>query len=185
MFRSIALVSPTGFDKKAPYSGPPGSTRGSFKALKFLSNPIWAKGFYELLTIRASIRFFLQKTWGSRSIDKGLLDYDCLTTRQPGAHHVAYWFLSFLLFSNDITRVYEALQLPVWMAHGVRGDFTDYSAKKAFQRKPNWIFEVFQTGALPHFEMLDAFTRSYGRFIDGLDASPSSEPAPRRSLSEV
>jgi hypothetical protein len=53
------------------------------------------------------------------------------------------------------------------MAHGVRGDFTDYAGKKAFAGKPNWTITKFQTGALPHFERLDEFVGHYDAFLAG------------------
>ena len=164
-FRSIALVSPTGFDRRAPHYGPPGSHRGMPLLRRFFTFPLWSRGFFDLLTTRSSIRFFLEKTWGSKAIDEGLLEYDCLTTRQPGARHAPYWFISGFLFSNDVTRLYESLALPVWMAHGERGDFVDYRYKRAFAGRPNWTFSVFPAGALPHFEVLDAFTRAYDAFL--------------------
>jgi pimeloyl-ACP methyl ester carboxylesterase len=165
LFRSLALVSPTGFDRSAPRYGPPGSNRGIPLLKRAFTFPLWSEGFFDLLTTRRSIRFFLRKTWGSKDIDEGMLDYDCLTTRQPGARHAPFWFVSGFLFSNDVNHLYEALEMPVWMAHGERGDFVDYRYKHAVEGRPNWTFRVFPTGALPHFEVLDAFTRDYDAFV--------------------
>ncbi len=111
------------------------------------------------------IRYFLKKTWGSAQIDEGLLDYDVLTTRQPGAKFAPYWFVSAYLFSADITRVYQSLTMPVWMVHGVRGDFVDYRHKSAYAGRTNWTFDVMPTGALPYFERLDEFVSLYDAFL--------------------
>ncbi len=157
-FRTLALVSPTGFDRRAPWDGPPGSNRGKAWLYGVFTVSLWSRPFYDFLTSRRSVRYFLQKTWGAKNIDEGLLEYDLLTTRDPGAHHVVYRFVSGYLFSADITRVCESLAMPVWMSHGVRGDFTDYRHKDAFAGRPNWSFDVFQTGALPHFEVPDEFS---------------------------
>ncbi|MGD9769852.1 MAG: alpha/beta hydrolase, partial [Pseudolabrys sp.] len=108
-----------------------------------------------------------EKTWGSKNIDEGLFKYDYLTTHQPGAQHAPYYFVSGFLFSKDIRRIYHSLPHPVWMSHGVRGDFTDYAGKKAFAGKPNWTMTKFQTGALPHFERLDEFVSHYDAFLAG------------------
>jgi pimeloyl-ACP methyl ester carboxylesterase len=164
-FRSLALVSPTGFDRRAPWNGPPGSDRGRQWLYDVFTAKLWSRGFYNLLTSRRSVRYFLNKTWGSKNIDEGLLEYDLLTTRQAGARHAPYRFVSGFLFSADITRVYESLVMPVWMSHGVRGDFTDYRYKQAFTDRPNWSFDVFETGALPHFEALEAFVMEYDAFL--------------------
>ncbi len=53
------------------------------------------------------------------------------------------------------------------MAHGVRGDFTDYSQKTAVEGRANWTIQEFQTGALPHFEALNEVTRGYDAFLEG------------------
>ncbi len=130
--------------------------------------PLWSKGFFDLLTTRPSVRLFLNKSWGSKEIDEGMLEYDLLTTRQPGARHAPYYFVSGYLFSKDITDIYLKLTPPVWMAHGVRGDFVDYRHKTLVEDKPNWRIKVFDTGALPHFEMPTAFVEAYDAFLTDL-----------------
>lgn len=169
--RSIALVSPTGFSGTGRRDGPPGSTRALPALHRFLSWRGWRRGLYGLLTRPAVIRYFLQKTWGSRQIDEGLWAYDLLTARQPGAEHAPLYFLSGGLFSRDISRVYEALSLPVWMSHGTRGDFTDYRGQAIVAGRPAWHFDVFQAGALPYFEQPALFMQRYDAFLAGVDGA--------------
>jgi pimeloyl-ACP methyl ester carboxylesterase len=164
-FRTLALVSPTGFNGAKPRLGPPGSNRGMPWLYKTFTFPLWSEGFYNLLTSRRSIRFFLEKTFGSKKIDAGLWEYDWLTARQPGARNAPYYFVSGFLFSGDIRRVYDALRMPVWMSHGVRGYITDYRQKKDFEGRPNWTIQQFQTGALPHFEVPAEFFAGYDAFL--------------------
>ena len=164
-FRSIALVSPTGFDKNAPYRDPVGTTRARPTFYSVLRFPLWDRGFYRLLTTRRSIRYFLERTWGSKNIDEGMLDYDYLTTHQPNARFAPYRFVSGYLFSRDITRVYESMAMQVWLSHGVRGDFQDYEYAKTIARRGNWTVTEFNTGALPHFEAPDDFFRLYDEFL--------------------
>jgi pimeloyl-ACP methyl ester carboxylesterase len=168
-YHSLALVSPTGMDRKAPFLAPEGTTRAMPLLYKSLRFPVWDHAFFNLLTSRRSIRYFLERTWGSKTIDEGLLAYDYITTHQPGARFAPYHFVSGYLFSLDITRIYEALTLPVWVSHGVRGDFQDYSyAKKvAF---PNWKVTQFDTGALPHFEVPADFIQTYNAFLHAIAA---------------
>jgi hypothetical protein len=130
----------------------------------------FSESFFRLLTSRAGIRHFLNKTWGSRNIDEGLLEYDYLTTRQPGARHAPYYFVSGFLFSEGISRIYHSLTLPVWMSHGVRGDFVDYSNKTQVQSRANWTIQVFPTGAMPHFEAKAEFIAAYDAFLAGLSS---------------
>jgi len=164
-FRTLALVSPTGFDRTAANVGPPGSNRGSPLIHRLVTVPLWRRSLFNLLVSGPSIRFFLRKSWGSRQMDEGPAHYDELTAHQDGAWHAPYWFVAGFLFSRDISRVYQSLPMPVFMAHGVRGDFTDYRLKYAVEAKSNWTVQVFQTGALPHFEVLDTFTRHYDDFL--------------------
>jgi pimeloyl-ACP methyl ester carboxylesterase len=163
-FRSLALISPTGFERKARDAAS-GGNLGQAWLRSALDLPLWSRGFFNLLTSRKVIRFFLQKTWGSKLIDEGLWNYAYLTTHQPGARHAPYYFVGGYLFSKDALRLYESLTLPVWMAHGVRGDFTDYRHKDRIAGRANWTVEVFPSGAFPHFEMLGDVTRSYERFL--------------------
>lgn len=51
------------------------------------------------------------------------------------------------------------------MVHGVRGDFQDYLRKKSVEHRDNWTIRMFQTGALPHFELLDEFVCEYDAFL--------------------
>jgi pimeloyl-ACP methyl ester carboxylesterase len=164
-FRSIALVSPTGFSGTTRRLGPPGSTRKVPGLHAVLSAPLWGAGLFRALTRPSVIRFFLEKTWGSKAIDEDLWRYDLAITRQPGAHHAPLHFLGGGLFSGDVNALYDALAMPVWMAHGTRGDFVDYRGKAAYTAKPNWRFDVFEAGALPYFEMPAEFARRYDAFL--------------------
>lgn len=166
-YRTVALVSPTGFRGLRPWRGAPGTTRVVPWLFKALRGPggIWGGAVFRGLTKPGVIRYFLGRTWGSKNIDEALWRYDVLTTRVPGAHYAPRHFLSANLFSADIHTVYEQLAMPVWMSHGVRGDFTDYRGKGIVEGRPNWQFSVFQTGALPYFEVPDEFFAAYDRFL--------------------
>jgi len=169
-FRSLALISPTGFGSADQRNGPDGTTLARPFLYRTLRLPFWERTLFGLLTGRPSIRFFLRKAWGGAPIDEEMAEYCCRTARVPGARFAPLRFLGGYLFSADIGRVYDRLTLPVWLAHGVRGDFTDYGAKARFADRPNWRFEVFQTGALPHFETGAAFLARYDAFLAGIDA---------------
>jgi pimeloyl-ACP methyl ester carboxylesterase len=170
-FRSVALVSPTGFRSRDAATQWRNGTRGMPWLHALFEFPPWSKALFQLLTSRASIRYFLRKTWGSPDIDQGLAEYDYLTTHQPGAQHAPYYFVSGFLFSQDIIRIYHSLTLPVWMSHGVRGDFVDYSSKTQVADRANWTIQVFPTGAMPHFEAKDAFVQAYDAFLAGGSAA--------------
>lgn len=168
-FRSVALVSPTGMSGTKRRAGEDGSTRaipGMHTALSLLDDTL-----FKLLTKPSVIRFFLEKTWGGKEIDEALWAYDVLLTQQPGAKHAPLAFLSGHLFSNDISRVYESLDLPVWMAHGNRGDFVDYRGADAFKQNARWSFKTYDAGAMPYFEMTERFCADYDAFLASVATS--------------
>jgi pimeloyl-ACP methyl ester carboxylesterase len=168
-FRSVALVSPTGFSGSRSWRAPPGTTRGLPWLYRALRGPGagWGGALFRGLTRPGAIRYFLHRTWGSKDIDEALWRHDVLTTRQPGAEHAPLHFLSAGLFSADIHTLYEQLAMPVWMSHGVRGDFTDYRSKTIVAGRPNWHFSVFPTGAMPYFEVPELFCEAYDGFLAG------------------
>jgi hypothetical protein len=173
-FRSVALVSPTGFRSRDATTKWRNGTRARPWLHALFEFPLWSEAFFRLLTSRSGIHYFLRKTWGAPEIDEGLAAYDYLTTHQPGARHAPYYFVSGYLFSEDIIRLYHSLTLPVWMAHGVRGDFVDYSNETLVKGRANWTIHVFPTGALPHFEAKDSFLKAYDAFL--ADAPAASPP---------
>lgn len=169
--RSLALVSPTGFSGTKSRRGPAGSTYAMPWFFAALTGPGWGRGLFHLLTRPAVVRYFLNKTWGSKQIDEGLWAYCVRTAQQEGAEHAPLCFLSGQMFSADIHTVYEALRQPVWVAHGVRGDFTDYRGLSLVQGKPHWQVSVYQAGAIPYFEVPQDFFAASDRFLARVAAS--------------
>ena len=166
----LALVSPTGFMGKRAWRGAPGSTRAVPGLLPLLRGPGWGGALFRGLTRPGVIRYFLRRTWGAQDIDEALWAYDVKITRAPGAEHAPLHFLSGGLFSADIHSVYDALAQPVWVAHGDRGDFTDYRGLAAFAGKPNWQVTPLHAGALPHFEAGSGFLEAFDRWLAGPEA---------------
>lgn len=165
--RSLAMVTPTGLDRRSPtLRGAPGSSREVAGVHRVVSMRLWGQGLFDLLVSRPSVRYFLQRTWGSKKIDEGLWGYSWLTAHQPGARHAPFAFLSARLFARDIRDVFERLTLPVWVPHGTRGDFKDFSGADWTHERPNWSLTPFESGALAHFEHPAAFETAYRRFLD-------------------
>ncbi len=166
--RGIGLISPTGFDARLSGAGRAQSDRGNGVALKALSTPLWSRPLFDIVVTRASMRFFLEKTWGGKDIDEGLLDYGHLSAHRPGAQHAPWSFLTGHLFADDISRIYRLLRLPVWTVRGMRGDFVDYRFEGEVGGRPNWMLEAFDTGAFPQFEAPERVAASYDRFTERL-----------------
>lgn len=165
-FRSLALVTPTGFARpEPPYRGPAEASREIPGLLGAVSVPLWSGALFSVLTSRTSIRYFLRRTYGSDAVDEGLVEYAYLTAHQPGAKHAPLAFLSGRLFARDIRNVYEQLRLPVWVPHATRGDFRNFSGAAWARARANWRFQSMPTGALPHFEQTDAFVAAFEAFL--------------------
>ena len=169
--RSLGLISPTGFDARLSGEGPPDGDRGRGRVRDLLDRSPFGRALFGALASRPSIRFFLRKTFGSRTIDEGLFEYGYASAHRPGAEHAPCCFISGHLFPTDSTRLYEDLRLPVWMVHGTRGDFVDYRLAPRVAGRPNWCVVTLDTGAFPHFERLEAVTAGYDAFLAGLDAA--------------
>jgi pimeloyl-ACP methyl ester carboxylesterase len=164
--RSLALVSPTGFAKITATHGPPEADLGKPRVHRIISLPLLGQALFKLLTIRPSIRFFLKKTWGDENIDEEMFQHAARLSRTPGAHRAPLYFVAGYLFSADIRSVYRAVTQPVWMSHGVRGDFIDFTRTDGITEKPNWQVTVFDTGAMPYFEVPVKFVKAYDEFLD-------------------
>lgn len=170
-FRSLVLVTPTGFRSGSDrLREEEGSTREMAWLSSILEFPPWRRGLYQLLVRPGTIRYFLKRTFGSDQFDEGLAAYDDVTTHQPGAENAPYAFLSGRLFSTDIRDVYERLEMPVWLPHGTRGDFRDFSGADWTATRDNWSLKPYDTGALPHFELPEVFLPQLAAFLSRHEA---------------
>ena len=152
LFSALTLVSPTGFRGLKSYRGESGSSRCVPWLSAILRGPGWGGFLFRRLTGPKVIRYFLERTWGSKHIDETLWHYDVLTTRVPNAEYAPLSFLTGALFAADIHTVYEQLALPVLAFHGTRGDFKDVRGMRRVAQKENWSIHAMEGGALPFFE---------------------------------
>jgi pimeloyl-ACP methyl ester carboxylesterase len=180
-WRCLALVSPTGLNGSRPQRGPPGSTRAVPGLHAVLSARPWAQALYRQLTRPGVIRYFLRRTFGRRDIDETLCAYAVLNAAVPGARFAPLHFLGAGLFSADIHDVYESLTQPVWVSHGVRGDFTDFRGLQQLANAGRWRVTVFEAGAMPYFELMTDFARAFDAFLRdgarGAGDAPGSDAA--------
>ena len=169
-YRSIGLVSPAGVDGD-PQPGAD-ATRGKpwlYGALT--ASSAVSKTLFAGLASRPSIRYFLEKTFGGKDVEPGLVDYAYRSAHQPGARHAPWSFLSGYLFSADAAGLYRRLSQPVWLAYGTRSDFSDAAARDIVQQHTASTVVSFDAGALPHFQQLETFVAGYDRFLASLEAS--------------
>jgi pimeloyl-ACP methyl ester carboxylesterase len=166
-FRTLTFVTPTGFDKRSTaFDGARRSTREIPGLHTIVGFRLWGHWLFNLLVSRRGIRYFLEKTFGSKDVDEGLVQYDYVTAHQPGAEHAPFAFVAGRLFSKDIRSVYERISRPVWMPYATRGDFADLSGADWVRGRPGWTVEPWPTGALPQFEMPREFVRAFEEFLN-------------------
>lgn len=170
LFKSLTLVSPTGFRGGQTLREAPGETRYMSVMDKVLRGPGWGGFLFKQLTRPAVIRYFLERTWGGKEIDEKLWAYNLISARQPNAEFAPLAFLSGILFSADIHTIYEQITLPTLVIHGTKGDFTNYKMLNIVSGKPNWQVQVLETGAMPYFEVPKAYFAVQDRFLLGAAA---------------
>jgi pimeloyl-ACP methyl ester carboxylesterase len=142
LFRSLAMISPTGFDQD-----PAGENRRTIERVrKTLSVPLWSQAFYDALVTKPSIRFYLKKAFAG-PIDEGLAAYAYETSHQRGARYAPLYFIAGNLFSPSI---YGSLSTP-WLV------IDDHDT-------PN-------TGSMPHFENLAATSVALDAFWSNAPAA--------------
>ena len=164
-FRSVALVSPTGLESGHDEQYVQGKTKENPLLRRFLVSPL-GEPLFRMLTTPSSMRWFLERAWGSPVIDEELLEYEHLTTRRPGARFAPAAFISGTLFTEGVATQYAKLAPPVWLAHGVRGEFTDFGGLLRIGPPKNWSWETFGTGAMPQLEVPRLFMSRYDSFLE-------------------
>lgn len=164
LFRSLALISPTGFS--------PGDRRANMRAYRVLSSPLLSQPFYDLLVSQPSIRYFLKKSFNG-PVDEGLARYAYKTSHRPDARFAPLQFLAGIPFTPKVLRtVYESVASPVLVLY-------DCDAYVSFDRlglltrsHPNWRAErIPGTRGLPHFdkprETIEALERFWAEVNTG------------------
>lgn len=164
-FRSVALVSPTGLESGRDEHFSQGRTKEQPLLRRLMVSPL-GELVFRLLTTSSSIRWFLERTWGSPVIDEPLLAHKQLTTRQPGARYAPAAFISGALCTEGIAEQYAQMKPPVWLAHGVRGEFTDFSGLSRIGPPGHWRWDTFGTGAMPQLEVPRLFMARYDAFLE-------------------
>ena len=81
-------------------------------------------------------------------------------------------------FTFDGLNCFSAAQ-PVWLSHGVYGDFTDCRGKVFLHALPKRHFTVFDSGALPTFEHPQSCTDPLGAFLAAIASHAWRRPLRR------
>ncbi len=167
LFRSLSLISPSGFVARDKVSGSQRASRSKLgdRLYRGFSFRLWSQAFYDLLTTPASIRWFLKRSFKGKP-DQGLVDYDYLTAHRPGAKNAPLYFVAGKLFSPDIyDEVYTKLTLPAQVIYD-RDSFVRFDRLPEIQQqRPNWhATRISPTLGLPQFERTDETAQALDSF---------------------
>lgn len=159
LFNSLTLISPTGFTYREKQQ------ENGEMLHSLLSFGLWSQAFYDLLTTKPSLRYFLQQSFEGE-VNAGLEDYAFYTTHQPGARYAPLYFVSGLLFNPNVyTEIYQRLMSPTLVLY-------DRDSHTSFDLLPDIIHEhahwraerITPTRGLPHFEQLAKTTAALDTF---------------------
>jgi pimeloyl-ACP methyl ester carboxylesterase len=167
LIRSLALISPTGFtgrgsEHRGERSSQSTTAERLYRAFAF---PLWSQAFYDLLVTRASIRYFLKHSFAG-PVDQGLVDYDYVTTHQPGARYAPLYFVSGKLFTSDIrSTVYEQVEQPVLVLYDQDPYIRFDTLPGMIEQHANWqATRITPTRGLPHFEQMNETAQALDAF---------------------
>lgn len=167
LFNSLVVISPTGFsassgERASQQASSSGVSNAIHPAFSF---PLWARPFYDLLTTRTSIEYFLRQSFMGQ-VPQDLIEYAYATSHQPGAEHAPLYFISGKLFTPNARQViYEQVQVPSLVLYD-RDNFTSFELlPELLAKNPNWqAVRLVPTLGLPHFERLEDTVEVLNRF---------------------
>jgi len=155
LIHSLVMISPTGFK-------PPQTDRISQRARQRgtknklytgLAVPLWNRPFYDLISSRPSIQYFLGQNFEGY-VPPSFVDYAYVTSHQPGAQFAPTYFLSGKLFTPAVrTTVYKVLEQPVLVLYDQDPNTNFEMLPGLLQEKESWqAVRVSPTKGLPHWE---------------------------------
>jgi pimeloyl-ACP methyl ester carboxylesterase len=154
LFHKLVFISPSGLGRRGRSASPmanPGFSGQRIYGL--LSAPLWGRALYDLIATRASIRYFLSRSFVG-PVPEDLVDYDYATSHQPGAENVPLNFISGKLFTPGIMiTCYALLKTPTCIIYD-RDAFVGFESMPGLlENNPQFsAVQVTPTLGLPHFE---------------------------------
>lgn len=167
LFRSLVMISPTGFNPPRVDRIAEGAQRRGAKHQLYagLAVPLWNRPIYDLISSRPSIQFFLNKSFEG-VVPEAFVDYAYQTAHQPGAQYAPTFFLSGKLFTPAVREtVYKVLEHPVFVIYD-HDAYTNFEMLPALLReRENWQgARISPTKGLPHWEVPNRVFTTMARF---------------------
>lgn len=158
LFHTLTFISPTGLGSRSNDEKTIQQTNHQDHSdfmVQALSFGLWGRPIFDLLTTRASIQYFLSKSFvGPVPLD--LVEYDYLSAHQLGAEHAPLHFISGKLFTPRVrTTVYQHVTTPTLVIYD-RDYFTGFEMLPGLLvSNPAWrAARIIPTQGLPQFEQL-------------------------------
>lgn len=171
LINSLTLISPTGMMQRGDTNTSQVASALGLDGVAYplLSFRLWSRPFYDLLTIRRSIEWFLQRSFVGK-IPDGMVDYSVATAHQPGAEHAPLYFVSGKLFTSDaVDRIYRQVKTPTLVLY-------DQDPYVRFDRLPEVLAansawqatRISPSLGLPHWEKREATTEALDQFWESV-----------------
>lgn len=179
LVHSLITISPTGLSTGKQRVTPQNAVEQNDRSLQRGGNdgllnlfrfPLWSQAFFDLLATRASIVYFLGKSFHG-SVDEGLANYSYLSTHQPGARYAPLHFISGHLFTPEVMRAYYAkLHCPGLIIYDKDG-YTSFEAlPDLLLAQPSWsAVRITPTRGLPQFEQMSTLRKVLDNFWQGIE----------------
>jgi pimeloyl-ACP methyl ester carboxylesterase len=172
LFHSLTLISPSGMSQRSSAQSSQAASLSGFDKFIYplLSFRLWSRPFYDLLTTRKSIEYYLQKSFVG-AIPDGMVNYSISTSHQPGAEHAPLYFVAGKLFTpNALDRIYRQVNTPTLVIY-------DQDPYVRFDRLPELLASnktwqatrISPTLGLPHWEKPEATTEALEKFWQGIE----------------
>ena len=142
-----------------------GKAGASQRLHEIFAAPLWGQALFDLIATRASIRYFLQRSFVG-PVPEELVDYDYLNSHQPGAEVVPLYFISGGLFTqNAMETLYKKVSMPALVIYDQDG-YTNFEGLAGLiDACPNWQAQrIIPSKGLPHFERLKDTVKALNDF---------------------
>jgi pimeloyl-ACP methyl ester carboxylesterase len=156
LVHSLVLISPSGMSQDGSASRRARQSGMSRRLHEILAAPLWGQALFDLIATRASIRYFLQRSFVAAP-PEDFIDYDYATSHQPGAEIVPLYFVSGSLFTpNALESLYKKVTVPGLVIYD-RDAYTGFDGLQGLlETSPNWrARRLIPSKGLPHFERLE------------------------------
>ncbi len=162
LFSRLVLIEPTGIESRTGPVAPPAQRA----LLAVLRSPIIGQAFYQLLTSRAGLRYYLRRVYADpNAVTPKLVKTYYAQTHKPGARYPVASLISGAL-DAPVRDLYGLLKMPILLVWGQHARLTPLEQARAFrQANPRAETRVYDCGDLPQEEKAAEFARDVAAWL--------------------